>query len=190
MFRRRRDESDRRDVPPGPSVDPSTVPVRLRPSVDDAFASLERWRQLAARQAPGPLRDRLDEWTLRLDGAVAQIVDTATRVGQIELVLRDLDPDRVSDRFKAAKRAAAAGSPPPEFDALEARFASVQRMMNAVSDAEERLRVLDARLGAAVAQGAELVVMGDADGAARLDADIAGLVDELTLLRTSLGELS
>lgn len=171
------------------AVDWNAVPPRLRGHVDDALESFDRWRRLVGRTAVGPLRDRLDGWTFRLDDVVQQIVATATQVGEIEAVLRTLDPQRVTDELKAAKRAAAGGPPPAELGALEARFASVQRMMNAVADAEERLRVLDVRLGAVVAQGAEVAMLGTDAGGDRMDADLDALAVELDALRGALGDL-
>jgi hypothetical protein len=72
-------------------------------------------------------------------------------------------------------------------EALRARFASVQRILNAVDDAEQHLRLLDARLGAAVARGAEvaLTARGEDDLGHELDA----VVTELGALRDSLQAL-
>lgn len=191
MFRRKKVPTEVAQALPDldAEVDWNAVPARLRGHVDDALESFDRWRRLVSRTAAGPLRDRLDGWTFRLDDVVHQIVATATQVGEIESVLRTLDPQRVTDELKMAKRAAAGGPPPAELGALEARFASVQRMMNAVADAEERLRVLDVRLGAVVAQGAEVAMLGTDAGGGRMDADLDALTVELDALRGALGDL-
>ena len=73
--------------------------------------------------------------------------------------------------------------------ALEARFASVQRMLNVVADADEQLRVLDARLLAAVARGAELAVTADTAALASVGSDLEGVVAELGVLRGALTSL-
>lgn len=193
MFRRRKPEAESAPVNPYPDLDAEvdwrSVPPRLRGHVDDAIESFDRWRRLVGRHQDGPLKDRLDGWTHRLEGAVREIVATAVRVGEVEEVLATLDPDRVTAEYKAAKRSSAGGASTPELAALEARFASVQRMMNAVGDAEEQLRLLDVRLGAAVAQGAEIVVMGSDAQIGQLDQDIDGLVGDLDALRRALGEV-
>ncbi|MCB0976003.1 MAG: hypothetical protein KDB02_00970 [Acidimicrobiales bacterium] len=192
MFRRRRADEETKIaqfVNLDAEVDWATIPRRLRSYVDEALESLDRWRRLVARQPEGPLRERLDGWTRRLDGAVHQLVGTAVRVGEIEQILSALDPERAAEEYKAAKRKESEGTVPPEMAALEARFLSVQRMMNAVGDAEERLRVLDARIGAVVAQGAELTVVGNDEAAERMDTDLDGLVGDLESLRAALGEL-
>ena len=54
----------------------------------------------------------------------------------------------MTDEYKRAKRSGA----DPELEAVLAqRFGSVQRLLNTLDDTDERLRLLDARLGAAVA---------------------------------------
>jgi hypothetical protein len=67
----------------------------------------------------------------------------------------------------------------------------VQRLLNALDDTDDRLRLLDARLGAAVAAAAE-VALGAAGrgGVDALDAELDGVVAELDALRDALTELS
>jgi len=67
----------------------------------------------------------------------------------------------------------------------------VQRLLNALDDTDDRLRLLDARLGAAVAQAAEIALgTSGEDAAGALDAQLAGVVDELGTLRSALDELA
>lgn len=88
------------------------------------------------------------------------------------------------------KRAKRAGDAPDVEVALGQRFVSVQRLLNTLDDTDERLRLLDARLGAAVAQAAEVAldVNGPASAGA-LDAELAGVVDDLAALRSALDDL-
>lgn len=191
MFRRRKPEIDL--TPPFPDLDAeidwATIPPRLRPYVDDAVDALDRWRRMVARHETGPLRDRFDTFTPRIRTAVDELRLTAVRVDEIERALAGLDPDRVAAEFKDARRRVADGDAPEEFPALEARFASVQRMMNAVADAEERMRLLDVRLGAVVAQGTEVALIGSAADLRALDHDLDALTDELTNLRGAWRDL-
>ena len=88
------------------------------------------------------------------------------------------------------KRAKRAGDAPDVEVALGQRFVSVQRLLNTLVDNDERLRLLDARLGAAVAQAAEVAL--DVNGPASadaLDAELAGVVDDLAALRSALDDL-
>lgn len=189
MFRRRPD-------PPVPMVDPvealdrGAVPSRLRPLVDDAVSSHRRWVQLTSGVASGPLADRLAMLGDQVRDGVVDLHAATVRVGEAERVLEALDPDGATAAFKAAKRRAADGDAPPELEALEIRFASVQRMMNLVADAEEQLRVLDARLLAVVARGAELALTADANGLTAVGEDLDDVLVELGALRTALVDLT
>ena len=171
-------------------LDPRAVPARLVPVVGEAVQARGRWLALVGTLRPGPLRDRLGELGQRIDAGVLEVYGTAVRIGEVEHVLDALDVREATAAYKAAKRLAAQGSAPPEMDALEARFASLQRMLNVVADAEERLRVLDARLDAAVARGAEVAVTADAGSITSLDADLAHVVAELGALRGAMSSLA
>ncbi len=188
MFGRRRGSD--RGPGPGPAAPPaldvSGVPPRLRDEVHRAVDARQRWQAVVVRVAAGPLRDRLEELTARIDAGVADVHATATRIGEVEAVLSTLDPDGAVAAYKAARRRASAGDEPPEMDALAARFASVQRLLNQVADAEERLRVADARLLAAVARAAEVAVGADLTGLPGIDTDLDAVSAELDALRSAL----
>lgn len=192
MLRRRRQREPEPPAPVDPvaHLDPRAVPARLVPVVGEAVQARGRWLALVGTLRPGPLRDRLGELGARIDAGVLEVYGTAVRIGEVEHVLGALDVREATAAYKAAKRRAAQGAPPPEMDALEARFASVQRMLNVVADAEERLRVLDARLDAAVARGAEVAVTADAGSITSLDADLADVVAELGALRGAMSSLA
>ncbi len=185
----------RRQAPPPVPVDPvaaldlSLVPPHLVRLVHGAIEARQRWVSVVGGLAGGPLADRLHELGQRVDAGVLDVHATAVRVGEVARVLQTLDPAGATAAYKDAKRRAAEGSPPPELDALEARFASVQRILNSSADAEERLRVLDARLLAAVARAAEVALTADATALGALDADLGDLVSELGSLRTALTTL-
>jgi hypothetical protein len=110
-----------------------------------------------------------------------------TRATEIERTLAALDPDRVADDYKHARRS---GTDPQLEAVLAQRFASVQRLLNTLDDTDDRLRLLDARLGAAVAGAAE-VALGAAgsEGAAALGTELDGVVVELDSLRRALDDL-
>lgn len=188
MFRKRAE-------PPAPPPDPvaaldlAAVPERLRPLVSEAVGSHRRWSQVTAGVAAGPLADRLSMLGDQVRDGVVELHGAAVRIGEAERVLAALDPEAATAAFKAARRRAAEGAAPPELEALEIRFTSVQRMMNLVADAEEQLRVLDARLLAVVARGAELALTADAGGLTEVGEDLDGVLVELGALRTALVDL-
>lgn len=190
MLRRRRPPADPPTaVDPLADLDLAALPRRLEPVVQQAIDAYRRWEQVVAAVAAGPLADRLTSLGEQVRAGVQEVYATAARVGEVERVLAALDPDGATEAFKAAKRRAAEGRPPAEMEAVEARFTSVQRMLNLVADADEQLRVLDARLLAAVARAAEVALTTDAIGLGTVSSDLDGVVSELGALRGALSSL-
>jgi hypothetical protein len=181
MFRRRRPA----EADPLAEVDPANAPRRFARSVADALAARRRYRELVAGLRAGPVRDRLAALGGQLDAGVAAVWDTVQRASEMERVLATLDPDRVTAEFKQARRS---GAPPEVVAAHEARFGSVQRLLNALDDTEQRLRLIDVRMGGAVARAAEVALASGA-GADELDAELAAVVDDLGALRAGLDEV-
>jgi hypothetical protein len=182
MFRRKR-----REVPVDPlaHVDPSVVPRRYAGHVAAALETRRRWQQLAGGMREGAVQARLVQFGAQVDAGVLAVWDTVQRMTEIERVVDALDLDRVTGELKRVRRDPAAD--PAMVEALNARFVSVQRMMNSLDDADARLRLLDARLGAAVARAAELALMPGADTAA--GDELGAVVVELGALRSALDEL-
>ena len=180
---RRRKESD----DPLARVDPGATSPRFAAAVAEALDARRRYRELLDGLRTGPMRDRLVLTADGLDAGVLAVWGAASRATEIERTLAALDPDRVTAEYKRAKRA---GDAPDVEAALAQRFASVQRLLNTLDDTDDRLRLLDARLGAAVAQAAE-VALGISGPAAAdaLDTELAGVVDELAALRSALDEV-
>jgi hypothetical protein len=138
MLRRRRQPPD-----PLAHVDPAAVSPRFARSVADGLDARRRFAALLAGVREGPVRDQLVAAGERLDAGVLAVWDTAVRAGEIERTLATLDPDRVVDDYKRARRTEGED----ELEAVLAqRFASVQRLLNALDDTDERLALLDARL--------------------------------------------
>ena len=180
-FRRRRSSA-----PPDPlgEVDPALVPPAYRGPVHDALAARRQFDQLVAGVRPGPLQDRLQELSGRVDAGVLAVWGSARHAVELERVLVTLDPERVSAELKRARRD---GADPAVVEPLAARFASVQRLLNTLDEVRERLPVLEARLGTAVARTAELTLTSSVAAApAELDA-LAGELDALTVELHALG---
>jgi hypothetical protein len=181
LRRRRQDPAD-----PFSGVDPSAMSPRWSPFVADALDARRQWQDVVAGVRPGPTKDRLAELSALVDRGVLAIWETARDADGAERLAAQLDADQVTADHKRALRDPSVD--PALRDALAARFASVQRILNAIDEADERLTVLDARLGATVARSIELsVTAGDAgDVGAELDAVIV----ELDAVRSSLASLS
>lgn len=180
MFRRRRSSPD-----PLAHVDPAASLPRFRRYVVDAVEARQRYRDLCEGLRPGPVQDRLSQLQVRLDDGVSAVWETVQRAGELERVLATLDPDRVTREYKNAKRS---GTGDEALNVLQERFASVQRLLNALDQIDERLGLLQARLGGLVARSAE-VALASGRGAEQLDDDLAAVVVELGALRDGLHEV-
>jgi hypothetical protein len=187
MLRRRRDPPPP-ERPPDPlaHVDPDLAPRRFAGSVAAALDARRRYAEIVGRARPGPVRNRLAMLGARVDEGVGAVWATVTRAGDIEATLADLGPERVTAEYKDAKRS---GADPELVEVLAQRFTSVQRLLNTLDDTDERLRLLDARLGATVARAAEVALSASQDGVDDVGAELDGVVDDLTALRLALDEL-
>lgn len=188
MFRRRRARPD------GGRPSPPLLPVvgpRWRPSVAGADRARERFAAVVAPVPDGPLRERLDELGRHLDEGVAGCWAAATRADRLERVVADLDAERITAAHKEARRVAEApGSSEVEVEAarlLAGQHARVQGLLNALEDADGRLRLLQLRLDDVVTRAATLALLPDGVAAdAGVDADLERLVEELDALRAGL----
>jgi hypothetical protein len=182
MLRRRRPPRD-----PLAHVDPTAVSPRFAGPVVDALEARRRYAAVLAGMHDGPARAALESIGGRVDAGVLAVWDTVTRASAVEHAVSALDPAAVAHEYKQARRS---GTDPDLESVLGQRFASVQRLLNALDDTEDRLRLLDARLGAAVAGAAEVALGASGTGADDLGAALDGVVDELDALRRALDDLA
>lgn len=168
--------------PAAPAIDPLAVPARYRPAVEDAVRARTQFHSLLAATAPGPMQDRLHELAAKVDAGVQAVVQAVQQAVRLEEVCATLDPDRVTDDLKRAKRAQESEQgDAATVEALTARFASTQRLLNSLDELRQRIPVLEARLGTAVARAAELTLTSAASPAtAGLD-DLGSDLDQLVL---------
>jgi len=167
-------------------VDPSAVPRRYAGHVAEALAARRRWQELSGAMRDGAVQERLVAFSAQVDDGVFAVWATVQRMAEIERVVGTLDLDRVTADLKRARRDPA--SDPAIVTALNDRFVSVQRLLNAVDEAHARLDLLDARLGASVARAAEVALVAGADPIAAID-ELAAVVTELGALCAALDEL-
>ena len=185
VFRRRS------STPPDPlaGVDPATVPPAYRAPVAAARRARTQFGDLVAGLRDGPLQDRLRELGARVDAGVLAVWRTASQAAEIDRVTATLDPERVTAELKRARRA---GADDEVVAALQARFASTQRLLNSRDELRDRLPVLEARLGTAVARAAALALTSPGSAAADiavLEADLDAVVVELGALGAATTEL-
>ena len=187
VFRRRAKSSPPEPIAGG--IDPSAVAAAYRAPIADALRARAQFGQLVDTLRPGPLQERLREMTARVDAGVDAVWRSAQNATELERVVATLDPDRVADELKRARRSDADES---VVAALAARFASTQRLLNALDESRSRLPILEARLGTAVAQAAELTLTpsGPAtDAIDSLERELSSLVTDLDALGAASREI-
>jgi hypothetical protein len=181
VFRRKKD--------PVASIDVSAVTGEWRRSVHEAMQARARYAEVLGTVPKGPLRDRIAEIGSVVDAGVLSSWELAQRGAQGEKMLAALDPEGTTARFKDAKRRFPDGG--PEVDALQAQHEAVNKLWDGVDSSREQLKLLDLRLGAAVARVAALAITarapGDLDPAA---AELTTVVDELGALSRAFDDLA
>jgi hypothetical protein len=171
-------------------VDPSHVPPPYRAPVADALRARAQFAELLGTMRDGPLRARMGELGARIDAGVLAVWRTVSQAMQVDRVVGMLDPERVTAELKQARRA---GANDEVVAALQERFTSTQRLLNSRDELRERLPVLEARLGTAVARAAELALTSPAAASTEIDdlaAELDRLVVELDSLSAATAELA
>jgi len=128
VFRRRAKSSSPEPIAGG--IDPNAVAAAYRAPIADALRARAQFGQLVDTLRPGPLQERLREMTGRVDAGVDAVWRSAQNATELERVVATLDPDRVADELKRARRSDADES---VVAALAARFASTQRSTRSTS---------------------------------------------------------
>ena len=116
------------------------------------------------------MRDRLIEIGERIDEGVGECWRVARRGDALVDAIGNLDPMAARRDLEAAKKAAKASPGDAQEEtvkALEAQVASADRLTDVARDAQDKLRLLDARLDEAVARAVELSITADDVGRAR-----------------------
>lgn len=175
-------------------IDPFTLNEPWRRFVQSALQSQARFDQAVHQAERGPLRDRLGEIGDRVHDAVRE----AWRVARQGQVLADAGAqiDTAGVQRQLAEVRANAGAPwaagsslEQTAKALEAQLASAQRLATVTREAQDRLRLLNARMDEMVARAIELSVdASQPDDLGGLGSDVDSLVDEMEALRLAMDE--
>lgn len=181
--------------PRGPRPDPFAVQEPWRRFVGDALAARQRFDEAVAATRPGPLRDSLSEIGARLDDGVQEIWRIAQQGDSLVAARSRVDADAA--RRELAQVEAQAAEPWAQgsrlqqtAEALRSQVATAERMEAVISDAHDRLRLLDARLDEAVSRAVELSVGTSSHSAGAVSSDVDGIVSEMEALRQALDEAS
>src|SRR6266545_3751921 len=171
---RRRMRGATRALPP---IDPFTVGERWRRHVTAAQSSLRRYREIVAATAPGPLHDKLAEIARQVERGVGECWQIAKRgdeldkaAGRLNTATLRADLERAGDDVTKAS--------------LQSQLASADRIRTTRDTADERLKLLNTRLGELLAQAAEVSV--GTDTTAELGSAVDDVVTELEALRLAM----
>jgi hypothetical protein len=178
--------------PRGERIDTMTIADPWRAYVNEALDAQRRYRKAVSAASPGPMRDRLIEIGGRIDDGVNECWRIARRADALVDAINNLDAPQAARDLEAAKRDARdapSESQQETVKALQAQVDSAERLIGIARDAQDKLKLLDARLDEAVARAVELSItaedvgeLGDVGG------DVESVVSEMETLRQSLEE--
>jgi len=162
-------------------VDAFTLGEPWRRHVASAQSAQRRFQTLVSSIPEGPLRARMAEIGLSVNKGVLECWEIAKRGDALDDTIRSLDPAAVKARLERAKDGVARRS-------LESQLKSIDRVRAARNDADDRLSVLQTRLGELVSQAAEVSV--GVDHTAELGSAVDDVVVQLEALRLAVREVS
>jgi hypothetical protein len=176
----------------GERIDTMTIADPWRAYVNEALDAQRRYRKAVSAASPGPMRDRLVEIGERIDDGVDECWRIARRADALVDALNNLDGPSARRDLDAAKREAResrGGAQEETVKALQAQVDSVDRLTAIARDAQDKLKLLDARLDEAVARAVELsITAADVGELGGLGGDVEDVVSEMETLRVSLEE--
>jgi hypothetical protein len=178
----------------GDRIDPFTLKTQWRKPVHEALQAQRRFDDAVRKADAGPLRERLSEIGQRIDTGVRACWRVAQRGEAIEDGLKTLDVEgtkrELVDVERDLRSAGADSRLQQTRESLRAQLHTAQRMIDAVQDARNQLRLLDARLDEAVTRAVELSLRSapDAD-VSGLGSDVESLVTDMEALRSALEDV-
>jgi len=170
-------------------LDPFTVGEPWRQFVQGATRSGNKLHQTIEGATAGPLKDRMESISSRLDEGLRETWEIARRGDQIDETIRRLDPTALRSKLADLEKRAV-GTPTPDLAAavtsVENQLESVRRLELESKKTADRLRLTQTRLDELVSRAAEVAVgAGDTDA---YEHDVDDLVIELEALRQAVDE--
>jgi hypothetical protein len=176
----------------GARIDPMSIGDPWRTFVREALDAQRRYAKAVQSANPGPLRDKLAEIGEKIDAGVDECWRVARRGNELVDAISNLDAIHARQELETAKRAAAAtpgDAQKQTVEALQAQVDSADRLISVAREAQDKLRLLDARLDEAVARAVELSIKAEDVGElGGLGGDVDDLVHDLESLRVGLDE--
>jgi hypothetical protein len=175
-------------MPPSPrsTIDPFTLSEPWRRFMQSAQRSRTALHDTLRGATEGPLKDRLADVAVRLDGAIEESWTIAKRGDEIDKAIKRIDPVRLRAQLEALRSTGSGDSGEAAVASLESQLASVERLKALSASTADRLRLTQVRLDELVARAAEVIV-GRTD-TATYEHDVDNLVIELEGLRQAVAE--
>jgi hypothetical protein len=171
-------------------IDPFTVGEPWRQYVQQALSAQHRFERAVHATTPGPLRDRLSLVGQRLTDAISEVWRIASSADTIEDGLSTIDTRGARHKLELLEASDDLDPHnPATASALQAQLDTAARMQRVTTDAQNRLRVLDARLDELVARTVELSLGGSTAAVGGLGDDVEVLVQEMEALRQAVDEV-
>jgi hypothetical protein len=167
-------------------IDPFALQDPWRSFVRSAQQARRKFDDAVRNARSGPLRDRLTEIGGRLDDGVKECWRVAKQGQTLTDARRQLDTTEAERELAALRPDSPSDAKTAE--ALQAQIASAKRVEATITDARDRLRLLDARMDDAVARAIVLSVRGGDADITGLGDDVEGLVGDMEALRQGLEE--
>ena len=177
LRRRRPTRPARRAV----AIDPFVLSEPWRRYVSAAQASLGRYIQIVAATPSGPLRTNMESITRQVQRGVEECWFIAKRGDELDAALRRLDAPSLQANLERSTDDATRTS-------LQAQLESAGRIRTTRDDADQRLRLLNTRLGELLAQAAEVSVGSDSTN--DLGSAVDDVVTQLEALRLAVDDVN
>ena len=173
----------------GERIDPMSISDPWRGFVRDALDAQRRYRKAVSAANPGPLRDKLIEIGERIDAGVGECWRIARRGDALVDAIGNLDVAGARKDLAAAKQDARTKTQQGTVESLQAQVDTADRSIDVAQDAQDRIKLLNARLDEAVARAVEMSIKAEDVGElGGLGGQVDDLVSEMESLRVALDE--
>jgi hypothetical protein len=163
------------------AIDPFALSDPWRRSVSSAQSAQRRYTEIVRAIPAGPLRLKMESITAQVQRGVEECWLIAKRGDELDTALNRLDTTSLRTRLEASTDDATRTS-------LQAQLDSANRIRATRDDTEQRLRLLNTRVGELLAQAAEVSV--GADTTDELGSAVDDVVTQLESLRLAVEEIN
>jgi len=163
------------------AIDPFALSDPWRRSVSSAQSAQRRYTEIVRAIPAGPLRSKMESITAQVQRGVEECWLIAKRGDELDTALNRLDTTSLRTRLEASTDDATRTS-------LQAQLDSANRIRATRDDTEQRLRLLNTRVGELLAQAAEVSVRADTTD--ELGSAVDDVVTQLESLRLAVEEIN